>query len=235
MSKLRYYSLNKTIIYYNSDEELYIKSSYDRNSIISLTNEYEGFMWYFSKKPSLDKSLVSKLKKRIDNNFAKIQIPSLPGYSVNAYDPICINEKYLMLAINEYLNVSKKNDFRFHGDFSVGNLMYSKNECYIIDWENSVIDQQFWGVDILNIFFESIFFSFDKNILSKKNIRSATNVYKRILKIFKEKKIKLLTVYELVELYKSNSLIWGDTFSKLPILKFNQDQLKIIYSFQKNN
>ena len=40
---------------------------------------------------------------------------------------------------------------------------------------------------------------------------------------------------ELVELYKSNSLIWGDTFSKLPILKFNQDQLKIIYSFQKNN
>ena len=235
MSKLRYYSLNKTIIYYNSDEKLYIKSSYDRNSIISLTNEYEGFMWYFSKKPSSDKSLVSKLKKRIDNNFAKIQIPSLPGYSVNAYDPICINEKYLMLAINEYLNVSKKNDFRFHGDFSVGNLIYSKNECYIIDWENSVIDQQFWGVDILNIFFESIFFSFDKNILSKKNIRSATNVYKRILKIFKEKKIKLLTVYELVELYKSNSLIWGDTFSKLPILKFNQDQLKIIYSFQKNN
>ena len=113
--------------------------------------------------------------------------------------------------------------------------MYSKNECYIIDWENSVIDQQFWGVDILNIFFESIFFSFDKNILSKKNIRSATNVYKRILKIFKEKKIKLLTVYELVELYKSNSLIWGDTFSKLPILKFNQEQLKVIDSFQKNN
>ena len=35
MSKLRYYSLNKTIIYYNSDEELYIKSSYDKNAIIS--------------------------------------------------------------------------------------------------------------------------------------------------------------------------------------------------------
>ena len=235
MSKLRYYSLNKTIIYYNSDEELYIKSSYDKNAIISLKNEYEGFKWYFSKKPSLDKSLVSKLKKRIDNNFAKIHIPSLSGNSVNAYNSISINEKYVMLAINEYLSVSKKNDFRFHGDFSVGNLMYNKNECYIIDWENSVVDKQFWGVDILNIFFESIFFSFDKNILSKKNIRSATYVYKRILKIFKEKKIKLLTVYELVELYKSNSLIWGDTFSKLPILKFNQDQLKIIYSFQKNN
>ena len=83
--------------------------------------------------------------------------------------------------------------------------------------------------------FNKIIYNSNKNILSNKNIRSATNVYKRILKIFKEKKIKLLTVYELVELYKSNSLIWGDTFSKLPILKFNQDQLKIIYSIQKNN
>lgn len=235
MSRLRYYNINKTIIYYNSDKELYIKSSYDKNSIISLTNEYEGFKWYFSKKLSLDKSLLSKLKKRIDNNFAKIEIPSLPGNSVNAYNPICINEKYVILAIDEYLSVSKKNDFRFHGDFSVGNLVYSKNQCYIIDWENSVIDQQFWGVDILNIFFESIFFSFDKDILSKRNIQSATNIYKRIIKIFKEKEAKLLTIYELIELYNSNSLIWGDTFSKLPVLKFNKKQLEIIDSFQKNN
>ena len=235
MSRLRYYNINKTIIYYNSDKEMYIKSSYDKNPIISLTNEHEGFKWYFSKKPSLDKSLVSKLKKRIDNNFAKIQIPSLPGNSVNAYNPIYVNEKYVMLAINEYLNVSEKNDFRFHGDFSVGNVIYNKKECYIIDWENSVIDQQFWGVDILNIFFESIFFSFDKDILSKRNIQSATNIYKRIIKIFKEKEAKLLTIYELIELYNSNSLIWGDTFSKLPVLKFNKEQLEIIDSFQKNN
>ncbi len=235
MSRLRYYNINKTIIYYNSDKEMYIKSSYDKNPIISLSNEYEGFKWYFSKKPSLDKSLVSKLKKRIDNNFAKIEIPSLPGNSVNAYNPIFVNEKYVMLAINEYLNVSEKNDFRFHGDFSVGNVIYNKKECYIIDWENSVIDQQFWGVDILNIFFESIFFSFDKDILSKRNIQSATNIYKRIIKIFKEKEAKLLTIYELIELYNSNSLIWGDTFSKLPVLKFNKEQLEIIDSFQKNN
>ena len=235
MSRLRYYNINKTIIYYNSDKELYIKSSYDKNSITSLTNEYEGFKWYFSKKPSLDKSLLSKLKKRIDNNFAKIEIPSLPGNSVDAYNPIYVNEKYVMLAINEYLNVSEKNDFRFHGDFSVGNVIYNKKECYIIDWENSVIDQQFWGVDILNIFFESIFFSFDKDILSKKNTQSAKNIYKRIIKIFKEKEAKLLTIYELIELYNSNSLIWGDTFSKLPVLKFNKEQLKIIDSFQKNN
>jgi hypothetical protein len=140
-----------------------------------------------------------------------------------------------MLAINEYLNISEKNDFRFHGDFSVGNVIYNKKECYIIDWENSVIDQQFWGVDILNIFFESIFFSFDKDILSKRNIQSATNIYKRIIKIFKEKEAKLLTIYELIELYNSNSLIWGDTFSKLPVLKFNKEQLEIIDSFQKNN
>ena len=235
MSKLKYSRLNKTIIHYNSDKDLYFKSSYDENSIAALNKEYEGFMWYFSKNPSLNTLLVSKLKKRINNNFGKIQIPALPGKSINAYDPIYINEKYILLAINEYISISKKNDFRFHGDFSVGNLVFNKEKCYIIDWEHSVIDNQFWGVDILNIFFESIFFSFDKNVLSKKNIRSATNVYKRILKIFKEKKIKLLTIYELVELYRSNSLVWGNSISKLPILKFNQEQLRIIYSFQKNN
>ena len=235
MSKLRYYNINNTTIYFNRDEQLYVKASYDKNSIRSLKNEHDGFMWYFSKKPLLEKLLVSKLKKRIYNNFAKIEIPLLPGNSVNAYDSICINEKYVLLAIDEYLSVSKKNDFRFHGDFSVGNILYNKNDCYIIDWENSVIDQKFWGVDILNIFFESIFFSFDKNILSKKNIQSATNVYKRILKIFKEKEMKLLTIHELVKLYKSNSLVWGNTFNKLPVLKFNQEQLKVIDSFQKNN
>ena len=86
-----------------------------------------------------------------------------------------------------------------------------------------------------SIFFESIFFSFDKDILSKKNTQSATNIYKRIIKIFKEKEAKLLTIYELIELYNSNSLIWGDTSSKLPVLKFNKEQLKIIDSFQKNS
>ena len=73
MSRLRYYNINKTIIYYNSDTELYIKSSYDKNSIISLTNEYEGFKWYFSKKPSLDKSLGSKLKKGLITILLKLR------------------------------------------------------------------------------------------------------------------------------------------------------------------
>ena len=50
-----------------------------------------------------------------------------------------------------------------------------------------------------------------------------------------KKEMKLLTIHELVKLYKSNSLVWGNTFNKLPVLKFNQEQLKVIDSFQKNN
>ncbi len=235
MNKIKYSNLNQTIIYHNKDKGLYFKSSYDKNSIKSLNNEYEGFNWYFSKKPELDKSFTNNLKKSINNNFGKIQIPELPGYSVKASNPIHINERYILRGINEYFSISNKNDFRFHGDFSVGNLIFNKNECYIIDWEHSLIEKSFWGVDVLNIFFESIFFSFNKEVMSKKNIQSAKNVYRNILRIFKEKNIKLFTIHELIELYRSNSLIWGNSISKLPLLKFNSEQLKVIDSFQKSN
>ena len=87
MNKIKYSNLNQTIIYHNKDKGLYFKSSYDKNSIKSLNNEYEGFNWYFSKKPELDKSFTYNLKKT--------NAPTLRTNYPNLFPSSTLNSKFL--------------------------------------------------------------------------------------------------------------------------------------------
>ena len=70
--------------------------------------------------------------------------------------------------------------------------------------------------------------------LSKKNLKSAIEVYQYISNIFSDSDKKMMTIKNLISFYKKNSCIWGLSLSKLPVLKFNEVQLKIIKSIENS-
>ena len=235
MKVITYSNLSKIITRYDNHEKLYVKTTYDERGIQNLQNEFNGLKWYFSKKPEIRDSFLRILKIKSNKNFAKIEIPFIEGDKISVERDISKNKFYIYKAINEYVYISKYNNFRFHGDFSMGNLIFNKSNTYIIDWEHSNDEIKIWGIDILNIFFESLFFSFKKkDYLSKKNLKSAIEIYQYISNVFSDSKRKMMTLKNLIILYKKNSHIWGLSFSKLPVLKFNENQLKIIKSIENS-
>ena len=235
MRVITYSTLSKIIIGYDNHEKLYVKTTYDRRGIQNLQNEFNGLEWYFLKKPEIRDSFLKILNIKLNKNFAKIEIPFIEGYKIPVDRDISKNKSFLYKAINEYVYISGQNNFRFHGDFSIGNLIFNKSNVYIIDWEHSNDEIKIWGIDILNIFFESLFFSFKKNdYLSKKNKKVAIEIYQYILNIFSDSDKKIMTLKKLISFYRKNSHIWGSSFSKLPVLKFNENQLKIIKSIENS-
>ena len=235
MKVITYSNLSKIIIRYDNHEKLYVKTTYDERGIQNLKNEFDGLKWYFSKKPEIRDSFLRILKIRSNKNFAKIEIPFIEGYKIPVERDISKNKSFLYKAINEYVYISGQKNFRFHGDFSMGNLIFNLSNTYIIDWEHSNDEIKIWGIDILNIFYESLFFSFKKkDYLSKKNLKSAIEVYQYISNIFSDSDKKMMTIKNLIRFYKKNSRIWGVSYSKLPVLKFNEIQLKIIKSIENS-
>ena len=233
MRVITYSNLSKIITRYDNHEKLYVKTTYDERGIQNLQNEFNGLKWYFSKKPEIRDSFLRILKIKSNKNFAKIEIPYIEGYKIPVEGEIWKNKSFLYKAINEYVYISGQNNFRFHGDFSMGNLIFNKSDTYIIDWEHSNDEIKIWGIDILNIFFESVFFSFKKkDYLSKKNLEVAIEIYQYISNIFSDSDKKMMSLKNLMSFYRKNSHIWGLSFSKLPVLKFNENQLKIIKSIE---
>ena len=233
MMVITYSTLSKIIIGYDNHDKLYIKTTYDERGIQNLQNEFNGLKWYFLKKPEIRDSFLKTLKIKSNKNFAKIEIPYIEGYKIPVEGEIWKNKSFLYKAINEYVYISGQNNFRFHGDFSMGNLIFNKSDTYIIDWEHSNDEIKIWGIDILNIFFESVFFSFKKkDYLSKKNLEVAIEIYQYISNIFSDSDKKMMSLKNLMSFYRKNSHIWGLSFSKLPVLKFNENQLKIIKSIE---
>jgi len=234
MKVISYSKLNEIIIHHNETDKLLIKSTYNTESIQSIINEFEGFNWYFSKKSNFQE-YSKRLSLNVSDKFARIEIPEIKGFSVKASNQISINEKFIIRAIDEYLQISNLTNFRFHGDFSIGNMIFTELECYIIDWEHSLSNLNLWGLDILNIYYESLFFSFHKNKLSEANKLSLIKVYKYLLEIFNNNGKQIISLSNLIEIYRENNFIWGNSISKLPVLKFNEKQILLIESIERNN
>lgn len=234
MKVISYSKTSKTSIRYDRKERLYIKSSYDSEGIHNIKNEYEGFNWYFSKKGGALKLKSESLKLKSKKGFAKLEIPEIKGYKVPVERGIYHNEKYIINAINEYVRIYDYN-FRFHGDFSIGNLIFNNLGTFIIDWEHSNDKLKIWGLDVLNLYYDSLFFSIKTDGKIRLNeLKSAKFIYKYILNNFIHLNKNMISFQELICIFNDNKSLWGSSYAKLPILKFNKLQLKVIEKIQKD-
>jgi len=217
-----------------------IKSSYSEKGINSLSREYRGYKWYLDR-IKCNRSSTLCLYKRQSGTYARLFIPFFNGGSVNYYDDISCNFSYLLKAIEVYIDIwptNKSNKTYMHGDYSLGNLIFdplSKEMPLIIDWEHFRERSMPWGFDLVNLLYESVFFSFKGgDVLTKNNIHSYIKLKKYLLSLLDSKECMECNINELSNVIVSNMEFWDDVFKKLPVLKFTKQQKDFICKIDSN-
>jgi hypothetical protein len=208
-----------------------IKSSYSSDGMARLGCEYEGNKWYFGRKYSCDEFKPSVVIER-RSGYTRLTLRLFPG-SVGDYDKgLTQNKSRLLAAINAYEKIWPSDNgglAPLHGDFSLGNMIFHKNDINIIDWEHFRLDTAPWGFDLLNLIYESAFFSFGgRGTLRHADAGTFGEIRKAVLTLLVPSQKFRCTLDELTEFISVNRSIWGPLVNKLPVMKFNIEQRKYL-------
>ncbi len=209
------------------DNRNVIKSTSDRSSVKRLEAEIFGYEWYVQNLGKVNSILSSNFPQTLRNSqgiYIRIQIPFVEGIIRPYYLSIAQNFCFLDKVFDFYTNKwPKTSDLcAVHGDFSLGNLIWSNSDDFtIIDWEHFHECFAPWGFDLINLVYESVFFSMNDGNLGDHS--------RKVLVYFKEKyerhspvnamKFDLKT---LVDFMKNNREHWGTSFHKFPVLELDK-------------
>ncbi len=212
------------------------KSSYSDDGIIRLRNEYAGYEWYFKQKHILNDSQL-ELYETKNGMYSRLHVKFFSGYAGECYKNIGYNREHILRAINAYKDVWPTSEGRLsplHGDFSLGNLIFNDDLLTIIDWEHFQLNVAPWGFDLVNLFYESIFFSFNnKNTLIDSDCQVFVEVRKIISELLNPEDSFRCTLDDLTGFISDNVSIWGKLVNKLPVMKFSRAQLNFVLKLEQ--
>jgi len=213
------------------------------NNGIYLSASYDHAKPILIKKSSATLSSISRLKKEVEGNnwYSQISkqeliadIIELPSYySVNFYyvsgekadyrDGYRTNHEFIEKALKIYCKIwaqLSSNELVIHGDYSLDNLIFDKNNIVIIDWEHFSRINIPIGFDALNLIYEQLYFMLPNQRLDNEIIEHAKLMLENLSKLKCLDKIywdkPLLTTRNYIS---SNAGIWGAQIQKLPIMK----------------
>ena len=144
------------------------------------------------------------------------------------------NEKVINFAIENYCKIWPKSSeqkklFPIHGDFSMSNIIFNKNNFTVIDWEHFKHNSAPLGFDALNLIFEQTLIEYQIN----KTINNIAEKIKLLIELLvKNKSIDELFFHKplnkIIDFVRNNRHIWGGQCEKLPILKFNKELVELV-------
>jgi len=221
----------------NEDSGIISKSSYSTDGIIRIRNEYAGYEWYFKQYHILNNSQLELFETK-NGMYSRLQVKFFPGYAGEPYKDIGYNREYILRAVNAYKEVWPTTKGRLspvHGDFSLGNIIFNEDSLTIIDWEHFQLSAAPWGFDLVNLFYESIFFSFNnRNTLRDSDCQVFVVVRKIISDLLShERSAFKCSLDEITEFISFNVDIWGDLVNKLPVVKFSKEQREFLLLLEK--
>lgn len=212
-------------VFYGSSNELITikKSASKKQAITSLKREVEGINWYCR---NVKENLITDIINL--PNYYSVKLHYIVGEKANYRDGYWVNRNHIKKALIMYCqlwgNLTEDN-FIVHGDYSLDNLIYTKDKIVIIDWEHyseTIIPK---GFDALNLIYEQIYMfsligNIDKKVIDHANLM-LSYLYENncIDEVFWEAPLGTARQYIL-----NNQYIWGRQISKLPIMKINIKQ-----------
>jgi len=226
---------NGIYTFINENDKLIIKSSVTKEGILSLKRELSGYQWYFDLKDiTNDKSFFYNI--RSTEKYFRLSVNLFQGEIGNSNLSLTDNYLFILRAIEHYVSIwPKKKDIfvALHGDFSVGNIIYDKEDIVIIDWEHYSNNSAPWGFDLVYMLYESLFFSMNlKNKLIKKNKKHFLLLRNKISELLNDVPNFNCSLEDLNDFMKKNEKFWGKTITKFPVLKFNDNQRKFIKTLE---
>jgi hypothetical protein len=230
---------NGIYTFYSKKTNNILKSSYTIDGMNRLQNEYEGYKWYL--KRSIYNEMLDDLEfTQKNNNYTKLNVPLFSGENINPYKSISANYSYLIKAINCYVDIWTEKNLRkvtIHGDFSLGNIIFTNENSkspVIIDWEHFKEGLVPWGFDLVNILYDSVYFSFrGRDTLNARNIEAYVEAKKYILKLLNSRFCIDCNIKSLQKIIKDNCSLWGNVVEKLPVMKYSEKQYLFVSTIDK--
>ena len=218
----------------DGDNKFYLKTASSHDALDNLINEYNGWKWYSSVNKNLKRN-PSKYQF-ITKEYIRLKIDILSGKKINIKNGICKNYNYFLKIIQNYKEIwgTKKNKVPMHGDLSLDNILFFKDEVYFIDWEHFNDKSTYWGFDIYYLLFETLWFCWSKfNKSINKEIYHLSLLIKILIdndkKTLHNKYYKLETLKVFIS---KNKNLWSKQLErnpdKLPLLKFSNQDVKYI-------
>ena len=217
----------------NQEASLVIKSSYTQNGISSLIKEENGYNWYLDKYEN-NPIQISKIQT---SNFMKIYLPFVTGTSGNHNLSLSRNINFINKVIDHYVLIwpsTKDITLPIHGDFSVGNIMLLENgNIFIIDWEHFTQSGGPWGFDLVNMLYESVYFSMTGNKMLEVDEAEFRTLRHKLNSLIAEFNGFSCNIFNLKNFIMGNKNIWNEIIHKLPCLKFTNEQIQYLTRLEK--
>lgn len=218
---------NGIYTFINENDKLIIKSSLTKEGIISLKRELLGYKWYFNLDNNINaKSFIYKVLSR--QKYYRLSVSLFKGETGNSTLSLSNNYLLILKAIEHYVSIwpTKKDVLvPLHGDYSVGNIIYSKENIVIIDWEHFSVNSAPWGFDLVNMLYESVFISLSqKNKLSNSDNKYFLLLRRKISDLLKDVPNFKCSLEDLTDFMNKNEKIWGKVITKFSVLKFTSHQ-----------
>lgn len=213
-----------------------IKIARTKSGMNYINKEKDGWEWYANRDSNL-KKIILNFENKEDINYSKIELKYVSGIKADYKKGLRRNKKNLLDIVRYYLKIWDCNTlktFPIHGDFSLDNIVFSKENIIIVDWEHFTFDNFPWGFDILYLICESLWFNIKANKLP---IKSDILFMVILLKLLKKNGcLKKEQIYEPFCWTKNfiinNSQIWGSQFNlfpqKFPVILFTDKQISFI-------
>ncbi len=189
--------------------------------ITKLKNEIKGVSWYQAK------TGINQISKIIElPSYYSVLFYFFSGKKADFRDGYWLNRSYIERALKGYCNIWSKlpnSENVIHGDYSIDNIIFTKDDLIIIDWEHFTQSNIPKGFDALNLIYEQIYILTLKQKISSKVICHANEMLKRLESSdCLDKKFFYAPLDTMQEYLSDNSHVWGAQLSKLPIMKFNK-------------
>ena len=151
---------NNIFILRLADQGLIRKISYDEYSHTYLYSDYHGYSWYQNVQDiNLFSPKLVKLKCSL-----QLDLKLVRGRSVYHLAPINKTYLYVEKIIDHYISIWKSSTkVPCHGDLTLANILFYKNNPIVIDWEHFDIDGECWGFDISYLVLSSLILPFLNN------------------------------------------------------------------------
>ena len=220
---------------YDRENKSIIKSSHGEGRKY-LSNEMLGFEWYSA---NFKSCLITKNdyigKFGNSDKYLRVTIREYPGKKFSPYQYMEKKFNVIKELINHYFMVWRrigfKSNYPIHGDFSVGNCVRQDGQILLFDWEHFRNDAAPFGFDVVNLYYESVFFALSK---PRGLTRNRTRLLKEIkLSLSENLSCELdfrLDLNTFINYLNQNENHWGNSFKKLPALNFSPKQIDRVYA-----
>ena len=135
------------------EEQILRKFTSYKSKYKYIENEMRGLNWYSNKLKNFEKTYDYYHFK----DFIRLDIFLLPGKSVCYRSLLRHTSKYIYRVINHYKNIwDDIENPKVHGDLTLSNILFHKNQLRIIDWEHFYEGPSPWGFDLIYLIMSSV-------------------------------------------------------------------------------